>query len=478
MRGANLGDPPELLARADLNRVMQTREYRLITPLFGGGVRPGEADPVTTVRGSTVRGQLRFWWRATRGGHYGNNLAKLKQAEDLLWGAASTPQNPRPALVDLSIMVTDMGQDEPPYEVVQNANSGRFQVRPRSHIAPSYAAFPLQPKQEALAHWEPERDQVRTVRVGVRFCLTLAYPERWEESVAKQFAASPADELAAALWAWETFGGIGARTRRGFGALELLGVDGQNQPHLLLNELKAKLTQHLQQHVVTGAWPTGVPHLPRTLDQVRIILRLPRERAGWDKSNGAWNHLIEQLSKFRQWRDPPAPSKPNQPGRSRWPEPDALRRQARSPHPYHRPRLHIDKYPRAVFGLPIVIHFKDRGDPEDYTVQGADASFDRMASQLIVRPLVCSDGKRTASVGIAVILEGPRFPPVGIGVKAKSQKDVEPVNGAGLIPEEVASITALAQEPRNDRAPSPLADPVYAGGEVDLLMTFLNYLER
>src|SRR5688572_2782128 len=90
MRGANLGSPPALVAKADQKRVKQTREYRIITPLFGGGVRPGEADPVTTVRGSTVRGQLRFWWRAARGGHYGKSLAAMKAAEDLLWGAAST----------------------------------------------------------------------------------------------------------------------------------------------------------------------------------------------------------------------------------------------------------------------------------------------------------------------------------------------------------------------------------------------------
>ena len=38
-----------------------------ITPVFGGGVHIDGAtkppDPLTPIRGSAVRGQLRFWWR-------------------------------------------------------------------------------------------------------------------------------------------------------------------------------------------------------------------------------------------------------------------------------------------------------------------------------------------------------------------------------------------------------------------------------
>ncbi|NPV63073.1 MAG: type III-B CRISPR module RAMP protein Cmr1 [Methanotrichaceae archaeon] len=42
----------------------------MITPIFGGGVKVGENDLVTPIRASSIRGHLRFWWRATRGARF------------------------------------------------------------------------------------------------------------------------------------------------------------------------------------------------------------------------------------------------------------------------------------------------------------------------------------------------------------------------------------------------------------------------
>ena len=69
--------------RSDVNT--QVRRYKLITPLYGGGVKAGEVDTVTPIRGTAVRGQLRFWWRAIRGGQFDGNLAKMKEKEDEMW---------------------------------------------------------------------------------------------------------------------------------------------------------------------------------------------------------------------------------------------------------------------------------------------------------------------------------------------------------------------------------------------------------
>ncbi len=40
-----------------------TREYHicLITPLFGGGVEPGENDLTFPIRETSIRGHLQFW---------------------------------------------------------------------------------------------------------------------------------------------------------------------------------------------------------------------------------------------------------------------------------------------------------------------------------------------------------------------------------------------------------------------------------
>ena len=48
--------------RTDIAETVTVR-CELITPMYGGGVRPGEVDTEMPVRASAVRGQLRFWWR-------------------------------------------------------------------------------------------------------------------------------------------------------------------------------------------------------------------------------------------------------------------------------------------------------------------------------------------------------------------------------------------------------------------------------
>ena len=48
--------------RTDIAETVTVR-CRLITPMYGGGVRPGEVDTEMPIRASAVRGQQSFWWR-------------------------------------------------------------------------------------------------------------------------------------------------------------------------------------------------------------------------------------------------------------------------------------------------------------------------------------------------------------------------------------------------------------------------------
>src|SRR5438128_2380167 len=85
MRKPPTAELVEVKLRDNQERITQVRRYRLITPLFGGGVQPKEVDPIKAIRETGIRGQLRFWWRATRGT---GTLAEMKQREDALWGSA------------------------------------------------------------------------------------------------------------------------------------------------------------------------------------------------------------------------------------------------------------------------------------------------------------------------------------------------------------------------------------------------------
>ena len=354
---------PAIQVAPSTEYITQKREYELITPMFGGGVEPGIADPVTVVRATEIRGHLRFWWRATRGGTpaFNGQLELMKQAEDQLWGAASSEGKPSPSSVQLQVNTTFRGRRF----VARNHRNEEVDVYALASPF-GYVAFPL-------------RDRRQPVMEGIKFTLTIRYPRN--ESA----------EVEAALWAWETFGGIGGRTRRGFGALKLIAVDNQQQSLPLATQLRVHLMRGIKTHIATGTLPADVPMLSSS-EKSFVCTTTCRDAVE------AWKYLITKLKDFRQQRNPGKQG--NRPGRSRWPEPDAIRRLTNRKAPVHQQRItSTDIFPRAEFGLPIVFKFKDdlQGDPNVTTLEGAVEGEKRLASPLILRPLACANNQAVPS---------------------------------------------------------------------------------
>jgi CRISPR-associated protein Cmr1 len=364
--------------------ISQVREYKLITPLFGGGVEPAKADPVTVIRAPEIRGHLRFWWRACRGGQF-NTLADMKRAEDDLWGAAATEDGGGPSKVQV-VVETDLDNVPQP-------------VQPNPKIAHPYATFPLQPTDEERS----KGIKPKTLRpAGIKFKLKVYFPEDLSEE--------QKTGIEAALWAWETFGGIGARTRRGFGALQLVKVDGKKDIDLPpCSEATAWVESRLSYYVKETNFPDNVPHLSQS---TRFKITLSSSRA-IDK----WRELIKKLKDFRHQRPFLRDEKENsRPGRNRWPEQDEIRRLTGKRAAKHTAVIsQVQKFPRAAFGLPIIFEYKKDdqrlGDPQGKnTLQGQSEEgyiqYERLASPLILRPLACTSG----FVGIGIILEGINLP--------------------------------------------------------------------
>lgn len=335
------------LVRQDGLRVLTWEwEYTLLTPLFGGGVEPKEADPVSVVRATEVRGHLRFWWRALRGWQAKGSLEELRKMESALFGSAGEG-GASPVAVEV--------------EVLREGEKVDLDPKQYGRAVQWYLGFPLREK----AGWAP-------VRKDVAFRLRLRFPEKVGDLDLSQ-------ELEAALWAWETFGGIGARTRRGFGAL---CREGSRPPG------EGEIRERLRRYSRQGGWPQGVPHLtPQSL--VRVVPL-------------SWKELAERYQAFRQAR--PGGS-PQSPGRSLWPwpEPYEVRRLTGRYSAHHAPKHPVRKFPRAHFGLPILFHFKDKdkGDPPDTTLKLPEA--ERRASPLLFRPLA-------ERLSVVAVLEGDRFP--------------------------------------------------------------------
>ncbi len=336
---------PTRPATHDRHDVIIEKTFRVVTLLHGGGTRAGEddhpqtperkPDAVTPVRGTAVRGQLRFWWRATHGCLH-PTLAAMHAREGELWGRPAQTRDgvaSGPGRVTIAIR---QQRNTDNVLVVNLRDPQNQQERPGQGLR--YGAF-------ASKNLTRLKDPV-TIRITVR-----GADDRDRQ------------EVEDALVAWLRFGGIGGRTRRGFGALA--EVDGVLEPTKFLARFQGSTTLH------------GVP----TLHGAAVAFG-PNQR---DKAEAAHRDAVDALRRFRQ--------KPgfarslganNKPGRSFWPEPDALRRRFDRHSPGHAPipMWAVDAFPRAAFGLPIVFHFRDKGDPSATltTARG------RLASPLILRP--------------------------------------------------------------------------------------------
>lgn len=386
----------------ELGLVTQIRKYQLITPLFGGGVEAGKNDSQMPINGKSIRGQLRFWWRATRGSNehvratllalglpivktdaQGNqipltDLEKLRKLEGEIWGLASGNSG-QPSSVQLHITL-----DAPGQTIDYNNENRNFK----------YGAFPMQTAQH------------QSLQENIQFTLEVSYESKFQE------------EVSAALWAWESFGGVGARTRRGFGAIHCCEIDSQTREFTrdqAEDQINAGFETTLG-HLQGNTWHTAVPHLSSLISK-RVF------------TNASWRSMLGSLKDFRQSRPPGNPA-----GRSDWSEPDAIRKlksppnwtssaRHNAPTVWNTPQLEL--FPRAVFGLPILFHFRNDnnpGEPSDTTLRGLDLrtptnksapNYERLASRLIFRPLKCNDG----DMCIAIVLDGPETPPDGLMLK-------------------------------------------------------------
>ncbi len=412
--------PPDVKRRDDLDLITQTRRYKVITPLFGGGVTPGEADPVTVVRATEVRGHLRFWWRATRGGQFNGSLAAMKRREEEIWGSSGETNKPGPSPVRINLVLLQPGK---PFQAVDKDGRPVKNIGNPNSID-SYAAFPLRDKQDAQ------------LIEDVEFELTISLCRQVNEDNIE-------GDVAAALWAWETFGGIGARTRRGFGAIQCSHVNGSEvippTPSQVLNDIQDGLSQHLH----SGIWPKQVPHLSGNPTKYKIT--------GHASPIAVWRNLIGKLREFRQSRVGYH--------RSKWPEPDEIRRRTGSYKAVHAPVHPVRKFPRAAFGLPIIFEFKRQDvppEPRRTTLQGAN--HERLASPLILRPFACTGPNR--AVGLAIILDAEIRPPGGWLLKDAPNKPADPPIDAELKKHEANAIEPLKK----------------VGGETDVLLAFLQTL--
>jgi CRISPR-associated protein Cmr1 len=359
-----------------------TKEYRisLVTPLFGGGVEPGEPDETLPIRGTSIRGQLRHWWRATAGHRLGN---RMWQREEEIFGSTEFPS-------PLSVRVVE----QPQVQRLDPSYGDRFgpisyalfsAIENHQWIMKEGVAFRLQLTWETVEGLQSRRRAQNAQR------------KKDGRQVLPEIVEDIGPDIESALQAWCAFGGLGARSRRGCGAV-------------FCKEMAYELPRLPAKILVASPQPNALEAWKESVKAYRDFRQLPRGRKH--------EKTINTMS---------GPRTIQVPGRSYWPEADSIRKisgsalslssgrsSTRSPADEDTrnhsvpvvPEEVLPAFPRAILGLPINFHFVDgpgknrpgqpNKDPQDVQLipvlpDGVD-SLDRMSSPIITRPL-WHDGK-------------------------------------------------------------------------------------
>ncbi|MCU7863534.1 MAG: type III-B CRISPR module RAMP protein Cmr1 [Candidatus Thiodiazotropha sp. (ex Lucinoma borealis)] len=325
-----------------------TYQVKTITPIYGGGVEAGVVDPDMPIRAAGIRGQLRYWWRFLQSNRKDDKRLEGKElydAERAIWGGMKTNRDGNDkkdcdaaGKVSVHVVINTKSQSENCNTLANN--------RPGIQ----YALFSAIQNDHELQDKE------------VKFTLDLrAYkkePNNESKACNRGLTQEQWDSVFLTVRWWVNFCGIGARTRRGLGAIEVEGIASLSEEEVDAYGCKLKM-------------------LNSANDSIQ-----------------AWNSAIEKLFQFRQGRGiglGREQGNDNRPGRSHWPEPDTIRTLThRHGHPVNHEA--VGSFPRAMFGLPIIFEIRGHGEPPKTHLlpDGIDSS--RMASPLIIKPVADGNG--------------------------------------------------------------------------------------
>ncbi|MDW8327249.1 MAG: type III-B CRISPR module RAMP protein Cmr1 [Anaerolineales bacterium] len=329
-------------------------QLETVTPLFLGGADPrGKPE----LRAASVRGALRFWLRALAGSSTGDSasgIEKLRQMEAQVFGSTDTGASP------ISIQLKHRN----PLETIGYSQLAELDIQnnPRN-TGIAYLFFAARSDRS-----NPER---KAIKAGTSFNLHLLPRPGIDAKSALQ-------QSYAALWLLTHLGGLGARSRRGAGSIQVTRSVMENDwfsdlPGLVVQaktpcELKEELEQGLRTIRTLLSGKAQIQR-PSTFDilhpgvcQVIVI----------DKTFNTWGDALDWLGQeMRNFRSRRQPDYSN----------------AKSAIQAFKPLSTTIE--RAAFGLPIAFYFRSLN--KKATLQGS--SHDRRASPLLIRVTRLSNGK-------------------------------------------------------------------------------------
>ena len=346
--------------------------YRVVTPMFCGGAEP---DKRAELRLSSFKGVLRFWWRALAWSRLNGDLGQVKRQEEAIFGSADGGQSS----VSMRLVPGAEPGSVAAGEVLTVSRSGGGPVVGEGARYLGYGVMRGFGKQGGQLPRACLRSPFEfTVRMRVR------EGARNESDHRSQLAS-----LVDALICLGTHGGMGAKSRKGYGSLVLrsLIVDGEQRwrsPKTIF-DLRDSLTDLRRNH--------GAPDQPEytALSAHTRQVLVPSDKM---ETMDLLDLVGRELMRYRSWgHHGKVFGKDSE--KNFQPDHDLMDRRAGK---------RRDKHPRRIaFGLP---HNYGKGPAKQ--VGPHDKELDRRASPLFIHIHECGD------TPIAVLSFLPaRFLPAG-----------------------------------------------------------------
>lgn len=334
---------------------MLRAEYQLeiVTPLFLGGANP-RGNP--ELRASSFRGAMRFWLRALLGGVLGDDPQKIFEYESKVFGST---ENGSPVIIR-----------------VEHPN-----LNPRSYI--SYSQ--LTQNKEGLsylffsARGTRSQNERQAISPGQSFKVTLQLKHGIQDSL-------PLETAHASLWLLTHFGGIGSRSRRGGGNLQVRSVDinGNMSSSLPSFGIKAKTPEELQKELtdkLSSLHNWAVENF-NNLKSVEL-----KEQPNFDVLHNRCCRIWIINESYNNWSDAlNALGQVMKSFRQRY-MPDYANVKS-----VIQGQGSLEPVKRAAFGLPIVFYFRSLNNKRE-TLTGE--THERQASPLIIRIIKLANDRFT-----------------------------------------------------------------------------------
>ncbi len=311
-------------------------DCRVITPLFLGGA---ETRVRPELRSASIRGAMRYWYRAILGGCTISdqaNVERLKQCEADVFGTTEKGSA-------ITVLVhTDQPLKTETFrkDRAVRTQEGNFLPTGKDYLLWSMAAS----GRPGTLRYQPDREYIKTdTQFKIRLQSRIV---QGDDALTK---------ASAALWLLSNLGGLGARANRGAGSFET----ELSEPicelifkqYSTISELKEGLSKGIRQclRLICGkdSWQSfeSMPGYDILAPDAAEVWIVSEPEQGWDTAQAALNGIGEKLRDYRSCYNVSGIGKADHDDILRWLEGSEVTPGIR----------------RAIFGLPIPFRYSESG---------------------------------------------------------------------------------------------------------------------